>query len=70
MNKQHARISAYLDKFESITPQQAFFDLGITKLATRVSEMRRKGYEIGDKWEQSQNRFGEPVRYKKYFWSN
>jgi len=42
----HERIYDYMDRFGSITPMEAFRDLGETKLATRIGEMRRKGIEI------------------------
>jgi hypothetical protein len=43
---QSEKIIDYIERFGSITPMEAFMDLGITKLATRVSEMRKKGYEF------------------------
>ena len=43
---QHQRILQYIDDFGSITPMEAFQDLGITKLATRVSELIRDGERI------------------------
>lgn len=46
MTDQHKRIASYIDEFGSITPIEAFQDLGITKLATRVSEMKRAGIEF------------------------
>ena len=63
---QHDRIINYLKAFGSITPMEAFMDLGITKLATRVSEMRRLGFEFEQKMEESTNRYGEIVRYMRY----
>ena len=55
---QHEMILAYIDRFGSISPMEAFNDLGITKLATRISEMRRKGHEFEKKPESRKNRFG------------
>lgn len=40
---QKQRILKYLNDFGTITPMQAFHDLGITKLATRISEMKKDG---------------------------
>ena len=60
------QIIEYLNQFGSITPMQAFADLGITKLATRVSEMRRDGREFKIETVKSTNRFGKTVRYAKY----
>lgn len=64
---QGERVIEYIKKFGSITPLDAFYDLGITKLATRVSELKRDGYIFEQKYEKAQNRFGEPVHYMRYF---
>lgn len=66
MGKQHERILQYLDEFGSITPMEAFSDLGITKLSTRIGEMIRKGVKIEKTMEVSKNRFGEKVSYMRY----
>lgn len=63
---QHDLILNYLKKFRTITPYEAFKDLGITKLATRLSEMKQEGYQFADVWVEDVNRFGENVRYKRY----
>lgn len=60
------QIIEYLHQFGSITPMEAFADLGITKLATRVSEMRKDGREFKIETVKSTNRFGKTVRYAKY----
>ena len=63
---QSERILKYINDFGSITPMQAFGDLGITKLATRISEMRRDGVRIHKEPVKAKNRYGEPVRYMSY----
>ena len=45
---------------------EAFRDLGITKLATRISEMTRNGYRVEKRIETSENRYGERVHYMRY----
>ena len=60
------QIIDYLHKFGSITPMEAFADLGITKLATRVSEMRKDGREFKIETVKSTNRFGKTVRFCRY----
>ena len=60
------RIIAYIGQFGSITPMDAFNDLGITKLATRVSEMRKQGIEFHIVMEKGKNRFQEPTYYARY----
>ena len=56
----------YIADFGSITPMQAFSDLGITKLATRISEMRKKGMEFKIEQVTGKNRYGKSVRYARY----
>lgn len=63
---QYELILKYLRDFGSITPYEAFRDLGITKLSTRISEMRKSGYEFSDEWVNNVNRYGVDVRYKRY----
>ena len=40
---QHDQIYQFVRKNGSITPMQAFSELGVTKLATRISEMTADG---------------------------
>ena len=63
---QHERILDYINQFGSISPMEAFNDLGITKLSTRISEMRRDGIDFSQNWEERKNRYGEKVRYMRY----
>ena len=65
MNQRY-RILQYMLKFGSITPAQAFNDLGITKLATRISEMIDEGLPIVKSYETGKNRFGEKTSWMKY----
>lgn len=64
---QHDLIITYLKHHKGITPMEAFHSLGITKLATRISEMKRQGYVFFDDWIEENNRFGIPCRYKRYW---
>lgn len=63
---QHELILHYINTFGSITPLEAFIDLGITKLATRISEMSKDGVEFKKETEYSKNRFGKKVHYTRY----
>ena len=63
---QRELILNYIRDFGSITPMQAFFDLGITKLATRISEMRKDGMQFKIDTVTSKNRYGKTVRFAKY----
>ena len=63
---QSERIVQYIREFGSISPMEAFRDLGVTKLATRISEMRQAGIEFEQKYEKALNRYGEPVHFMRY----
>lgn len=63
---QGERVIDYIKQYGSITPLDAFRDLGITKLATRVSELKREGYIFNQTYEGTKNRYGEPVHYMRY----
>ena len=63
---QREAIIEYITEFGSITPMQAFADLGITKLATRISEMRKDGMRFNIEMVSTKNRYGKTVHYAKY----
>lgn len=61
------RIVKYMQDFGSITTLQAFTDLGCTRLASRVNDLRNQGYDIKSKFVSGKNRYDETVSYKKYY---
>lgn len=63
---QKEQVVKYIEDFGSISPMEAFKDLGITKLATRVSELRSEGVTFVKEPEKSKNRYGKTVRYMRY----
>lgn len=66
MTPQQTQVMNYILEYGSITPMEAFYDLGITKLATRVSELKRFGYKFDQEMIANKNRFGVAVHYMKY----
>ena len=64
---QHQLIMAHIDTFGSITPMEAFSEFGITRLAARVNELQRKGIILERQMESGKNRFGDNVRYMRYW---
>ena len=59
-------ILEYLKHHETISPMEAFQELGITKLSTRVGELIREGHKIIKTPENGVNRYGEATRYMVY----
>jgi hypothetical protein len=42
------------------------FEMGITRLAARVNEMRRNGIPVVTETVESVNRYGDKVRFARY----
>lgn len=63
---QRERIMLYIADFGSITPWEAFTELGCTKLATRISELIAQGVDIRKEPMTTKNRYGQTCTYMKY----
>lgn len=64
---QDERVLRHMKAFDGITSWEAFTDYGITRLSAKIFNLREKGYKIKGEWVERKNRFGEPVRFKRYF---
>ena len=60
------RIEQYMRDFGGITQLEALSDLGVMRLASRISDMRRSGIRITSKTIQVRNRYGEICHIKRY----
>ena len=60
------RVLKYIQDFGSITTFEAFTDLGCTRLSEYIRRLRLK-FKIDDEWEYRINRYGQKVKFKKYF---
>lgn len=63
---QQEMILKYIQDYGSISSFQAYADLGITQLATRIKELKAKGYAFHTEPQISVNRYGKPVHFVKY----
>ena len=66
LTNQQYQILWYIVTFGSISPMEAFSDLGVTKLSTRISEMTVLGIQFDQDFEGRENRFGKKVRFMRY----
>lgn len=64
--KQTDRVLDYIREFGSITQLEALQDLGVMRLASRVSDLKRQGYPIEGRIEAVKNRYGEKCYIKRY----
>jgi hypothetical protein len=63
---QAERVLEYIEKFGSITQFEALRDLGVMRLASRISDLKKQGYPITSKVEAVKNRFDENCYIKRY----
>lgn len=63
---QNYRIIEYMQEFGGITQLEALKDLGVMRLASRISDLRKHGYPIIKETVTVHNRYGEPCRIKRY----
>ena len=60
------RILDYMRQFGSISTLEAFNDLGVARLAARISDLKVQGYTIVSETKTAKNRFGENTSFKVY----
>ena len=63
---QAQRVLDYIDEFGSITQFEAFRDLGVMRLASRISDLKKQGYPIHSDVVAVKNRFDEDCYIKRY----
>lgn len=61
------RIIEYMERFGSISPMEAFADLGVMRLASRICDIQKAGTPIERKTVYSKNRYGERIHYTRYY---
>lgn len=63
---QNEMVKDYMERFGSISPAEAFADLGVMRLAARISDLRKLGVDIVGRNESRTNRYGKSTTYKRY----
>ena len=61
------RVMRHLEEYGSISALDAMKEYGIMRLASRISELKKRGEKIGVRMEKGENRFGEETHYAVYF---
>ena len=60
------RILRHLDIYGEISSAVAMSEYGIMRLASRIHDLKMRGYHITSETRTSKNRFGEAVSFKVY----
>lgn len=61
------RILSHIREHGSITQREAFLSFGCMRLASRINDLRKDGYNIATEMETGVDRYGERDRYARYF---
>ena len=60
------RIIEYIRQFGSISTLEAFRDLGVARLASRIHDLKCQGYIFETETKTAKNRYGEKTSFKVY----
>ena len=63
---QNDLVIAYIRAYGSITTLEAFRDLGVARLASRICDLKKRGYTFRKDIAKAKNRFGKNVRFTRY----
>ena len=60
------RVMHYIKEHGSISTYEAFNELGVSRLASRIHDLISDGIDIRKETVIEKNRFGEPVHFTRY----
>lgn len=60
------KILRHLQDYGSISQMDALREYGIMRLASRISDLKRRGYPVTREMVAGKNRYGETVTYARY----
>lgn len=59
-------ILKYIEEVGSITTFESYSELGVTRLPSRIWDLKQQGYNFEEEWISKKNRYGKTVSCKKY----
>lgn len=63
---QKEMVLQYLQQHGSITSKECMNKLDICDLQKAIQLLREENYDIKDKWIKKINKYGKPIKFKKY----
>ena len=68
MDSQNKMLKKYMMTHKGgITAKEAWMYLSIQRLSARIADLIREGVDIASEYETGENKYGEKVRYKRYW---
>jgi hypothetical protein len=62
------KVAKYIDEYGSITALDAMRDLGVMRLASRIADLKNRGYAVVSEIVAVKNRYGERTYIARYRW--
>ena len=59
-------ILKYIEEVGSITTFESYRELGVTRLPSRIHDLKNKGYTFKKEWVSKKNRYGKKTSFLKY----
>jgi hypothetical protein len=66
LSNQCKRIIDFVNRYGTINPMQALNYCGVMRLAARINDLEKAGYQFKHEPVNDKNRYGEKVRYMRY----
>lgn len=63
---QYDRILRHINDFGSITQAEATNEYGISRLASRIYDLKKRGFEFDTVTVYGKNRYGEKTKFTRY----
>ena len=60
------RIIRHLNDYGEITSRTAMMEYGIYRLASRIADLKKQGYQFSTTFESAKNRYGETTSFAVY----
>lgn len=60
------RIIRHLNDFGTITSREAMIEYGIYRLASRIADLKKQGYQFDTTFDSRKNRYGEVTHFAVY----
>lgn len=64
---QRDRVLQFIRENGYITAYDAFVSIGCTQVATRIKELKGRGYKFRKERVNTENQYGDKTHYDKYF---
>lgn len=66
--KAKVRVLEFIKENGSITTWESYDLFGDTRLSDKIYRLKKDGHIFDEEWVHEKNRYGEPIKFKKYIY--